>query len=224
MTKQITLFLLVILSGIYCVESQECHGRGITEEVYYTLTGIWVEEITDADYPTSNFCWGLSKVNPVSSYVIDLCSNPPRFSNMIESQEILYVERTQNVFRLILSGKDTVTIHLGFDGALWYEEKYIGRNQESNPLYRLDGPMLIRDAIYLTPTARLLLRSEPSQNGNILTVLSPGKLIRVKEEGPMDFIDNINDKWYFVEILNGIEGWCFGDYLESTSIAVVAQN
>ncbi|OQX90459.1 MAG: hypothetical protein B6D57_03025 [Candidatus Coatesbacteria bacterium 4484_99] len=61
----------------------------------------------------------------------------------------------------------------------------------------------------------LNLRSQPSLDGKIITVLGKDMPVKVLEKSDtQDTIDNITAPWYRVRTETGDEGWVFGGYIE----------
>lgn len=61
---------------------------------------------------------------------------------------------------------------------------------------------------------RLRLRDQPNLSSNTITTMDYGQWVIILERGITMTIDDITSSWVKVKTGSGLEGWCFGGYLE----------
>lgn len=78
--------------------------------------------------------------------------------------------------------------------------------------------MVVKEGEYLYITAtKLNLRSKPSLEGKVITVLDKGDRVTFLEKSSeTEYIDEVEDYWYRVRTSEGDEGWLFGKYISES--------
>lgn len=186
----------------------------IEEEVFYTLTGEWVENIHDIEYPEEEMSWGMSKVNPISSVLIDLLSRPPYISNGASFIYIAKIDRIGiDVIRIYGNDKEVFTFHIEESGSIWFEEKNMGPNQYDKQLRKLDGPKIEFNGLIYTTDYYLNVRAEGRIDSRKIKIINPGSLFIITEKGRSDTINGVQGIWMKIKLIDGSEGWCFSAYI-----------
>ena len=151
------LVLLQLLTvGCKATEKNEYRVKGLTEELYYALSGSWD---TDVNYNTHpyEFSWGRGKWVFNSSIIIDFGTKPPEFYiGGVANWEILSLEIIEkNIYKLnlkgpwfdmkkkeIIEGENYIIIHF-YNNTIWFADTPLTPIMDNGPkniFYKISGP------------------------------------------------------------------------------------
>lgn len=89
--------------------------------------------------------------------------------------------------------------------------------------YQIKNPSKIKINTNMVVNEELRIRDNDNISSKILTNLITGDVVKIKELGKYEIIDNINSRWVKVEVQkrkdenivsDKIVGWCYGGYLK----------
>ena len=110
-------FTIIIL--ITCFLLTSCFGQNriykageFPEDIYYEISGVWIEEGTGNTTVLSDFSWGVGEMVPNFSFIIDLGRKPPYLWDMggwgIDTVEVL----EENKYKITTDGNDGDNIYI----------------------------------------------------------------------------------------------------------------
>jgi hypothetical protein len=194
----------------------------ISKDDYYNICGVWVfsKSINPDALVNENYSWGISKMYPISSLVIDLNEKQSFMTTDAGVLDILDIKKNDdNSFSLTTMDthkRETVFI-LNYDSknnTIWFNKTngyFTEGPNKKNPFYKLGGP---EKKSFITKVSTLRLRETSGNDGKIIRLLSKGEKLELLEKGKEEIINGIKGNWVKVKTGKGEIGWCFDGYLE----------
>ena len=193
--------------------------RGLNEADFQRLNSVWIKSgsVSVQVEPIAElFSWGLGKVIPDESIMIDLGAESPFYHEPKAHFDILSIrKKTKATFVLNLKfqsedngWKAKRILNMHSDGSIWFEGE-----GESHLYRKISGASL---PLYGQSTDnRVRIRKLPDLEGEILGHLSTGQnvllLSRTKDTKPIGEMDSY---WYKIKTEEDTIGWSYGYFIQ----------